>query len=70
VVNLIAVLIGIFGVIVMVVGFSLLMAIPTMLCWNHAVVVIWHLPAITFMQALCLNILASSFFKSSLSTSK
>lgn len=69
-VNLIAALIGVFGVIVVVIGFSLLMAIPTMLCWNHAVVAIWHLPAITWVQALCLNILASSFFKSSLSVKK
>lgn len=61
---------GVIGVVAVVAAFGLLLAFPIMWCWNHAVTAIWHLPAITWGQAWCLNFLCGVLIKSSPSTSK
>jgi hypothetical protein len=57
------------GVIVLVAGLivvmALLFALPTMLLWNWLMPEIFGLKAITFWQALGLNILSGILFKSS-----
>ena len=43
---------------------AVLLGLPTMILWNWLVPVIFGLPAISFFQALGLNMLAVIFFKS------
>jgi hypothetical protein len=51
-------------------GVAILTAFPTMWAWNYAVPKTFGLPTISFLDAWCLNFLAGTFFKSSLSTTK
>lgn len=48
---------------------SLLFAYPVMWLWNWLMPAIFHLPTITALQALGLNVLSSFLFKSSNITS-
>lgn len=52
------------GVLVVLAAFGLLFAFPIKWCWNYAVVPIWELPAITWGQAWCLNLLAACLIRS------
>lgn len=52
-----------FGLLVL--GFSLLFAIPTMLLWNWLMPAIFGLTKITFWQAFGINFLSGLLFKSS-----
>ena len=47
---------------------AVILALPTMLLWNWLMPIIFHLPEITFWQALGLNILAGILFRSSSQT--
>lgn len=60
---------GIIIVILLIGGFSLLMALPTMWLWNWLMPAIFGLKVITFWQALGLNFLCGILFKNSSSNS-
>ena len=64
---------GCVGIIVlwlaMVVAMSLLMALPVWLLWNDLMPDLFHLPAITFWQALGLSMLARCLFGTGATTS-
>lgn len=53
---------GILWFFMMVVGalVSMLAAIPVMICWNYAVVNVFHAPEITWGQTWCLLYIVSS----------
>jgi hypothetical protein len=55
---------AIVSAVVLLVGISLIMALPIMWCWNYAVVAIWGLPKITWGMAWCLSFLSGCFIKS------
>lgn len=57
------------GIIALMMGLSLIMALPTMWLWNWLMPNIFELVEIGFRQALGLNILAGIFFKSTGSNS-
>lgn len=59
-----------FIVAVIVFGFALLFALPTMWLWNWLMPQIFGLKVITFWQALGLNILCGILFKGSSSSKK
>ena len=50
--------------IVLIVAFSLLMAVPTMLLWDWLMPTIFNLKEITLLQAWGLNFLCNVLFKS------
>lgn len=56
-------------VILIVAVIALLLAFPVMLLWNWLMPVIFGLPAISFWQALGLNLLSGFLFKSSSTSS-
>jgi hypothetical protein len=58
----------IFVAILMIAGFALLMAFPTMWLWNWLMPAIFGLKVITFWQALGINFLCGILFKGSSST--
>jgi uncharacterized membrane protein len=58
------------GVIVLVVVFSLLFALPVMWLWDWLMPTIFGLPEITLFQAWGLSALSGLLFKSNTSTSK
>lgn len=53
----------------LLIAMAVLAAFPTMLLWNGLMPDIFGLPAISFMQALGLNLLAAILFQSSTSSS-
>ena len=55
--------IGGLGLLAFVLIIAVIGAIPVWIAWNWVVPFIFHLPEITLVQALMLNILAASFFK-------
>lgn len=61
----VAVLFGVILGLFLIVGFSLVMAFPTMWCWNYVMPYLFGLKVITFWHALSLNILAGMLIKSS-----
>ena len=63
------ILVKIFGVVVLIAGLALLMALPTMWLWNWLMPDIFGLVEIGFWQALGLNFLAGIFFKPASSSS-
>jgi len=58
------------GVIVLVIVFSLLFALPVMWLWDWLMPTIFGLPEITLFQAWGLSALSGLLFKSNNSTSK
>jgi uncharacterized membrane protein len=58
------------GVIVLVIVFSLLFALPVMWLWDWLMPTIFGLPEITLFQAWGLSALSGLLFKSNTSTSK
>jgi len=51
------------GVILVILIFSLLVAIPTLLLWNWLMPMLFGLKELTLLQALGLNVLSSILFK-------
>jgi TRAP-type C4-dicarboxylate transport system permease small subunit len=47
---------------------SALWAIVVAWCWNYTMPYLFHLPTIGYLRAFCLCLLATVFFKSSVST--
>lgn len=68
--KLIGVIIASLGIIVAVAFISLLLALPVMWCWNYAVVALFGLKAMTWLQAWCLMLLCNWLIKSNISVSK
>lgn len=62
--KLVAIIVIFLGTICLIAGLGLLMAFPIKWCWNYAVVYVWHLPAITWGQAWCINFLAGCLIRS------
>lgn len=60
----------ILGVVVLLVIFSLLLALPVMWLWNWLMPIIFKLPTLTVWQAWGLNVLCSFLFKSSYTNTK
>ncbi len=55
-------------VIILVAIFSLVLAFPTMWCWNHTVSPIFNLVKITWGQAWCLQFLTNILLKATVTT--
>ncbi len=53
----------ILGAVLMIGGFSLLMAFPIKWCWNATMPYLFALPVITWGKAWCLSLLASTLIK-------
>ena len=69
---IISIAIVVFGMIGLILGFSLIMAFPTMWLWNYVVPYISNgtIPTIDIWHSLALNILCGILFKSRSSSSK
>ena len=59
---------GVLAIVALIVGVvvvvSVLVAVPVMLLWNYLCPTLFHLPEITFFQAMALSLLCSLLFKS------
>ena len=59
------VLIALVGFVVLMILLAVLFALPTMLLWNWLMPMLFHVPAITLVQAWGVNALCAILFKSS-----
>jgi hypothetical protein len=64
------VILGIVIVLVLIIGMSVLMAVPLMLAWNYVMPYLFDLKTINFWQSFALLIVAGSLIKSSNATKK
>ncbi len=61
---------GFFLVVFAIALFAVLLALPTMLLWNWLMPLLFGIKAVSFWQALGLNLLSGILFRSKTSTSK
>lgn len=66
IVMVLAVVGGIVGIFVLIGVISLLMAYPTMWAWNYVMPYLFGFKTLNFWQAFCVNYLAGSLIKSTL----
>ena len=49
---------------------SIILGYPTMILWNYTLSIIFMIPEISFIQAICLNLLSSILIKSNFNSNE